>query len=38
MRSTQRFLATFSLASLAILVAAAPLTAQMKPGLTPIGA
>jgi Protein of unknown function (DUF1329) len=38
MRSTQRFLATFFLAGLVVMSARAPLLAQMKPGLTPIGA
>src|SRR3990170_4065502 len=38
MRSTQRFLSTLLLAVLAALVAATPLAAQMKPGLTPVGA
>jgi len=37
MRSTPRFLATLSLAWLAILVAGTELRAQMRPGLTPIG-
>ena len=38
MRATRRFLSTLSLAVLCALVAAAPLAAQMKPGLTPVGA
>jgi hypothetical protein len=38
MRSTQRFLATFFLAGLVVVSARTPLLAQMKPGLTPIGA
>ena len=37
MRSTPRFLATFSLAGLAVLGAVTPLWAQMRPELTPMG-
>jgi hypothetical protein len=38
MRKAPRFLSTLSLAALVALVAATPLAAQMKPGLTPVGA
>ena len=38
MRSTPRFPAIVSLASLAVLLAVTPLSAQMRPGLTPVGA
>jgi hypothetical protein len=38
MRSTPRFPAVFALAGLAVSLASTPLTAQMRPGLTPAGA